>query len=246
MLDSIISFLKYLFGKNKILKLEIKKIIGFFPNKVQFYEKALIHRSASVLNDKGKIVNNERLEYLGDAVLDVIIGDFLFKKYPNSDEGFLTQSRSKLVNRTTLYDLAKLIKLHHLIIMVDSDNTSKKNIYGDAFEAFIGALYLDKGFRKTYKTVINRLFLRHLDLEKIIQVNTNYKSLIIEWSQKFKKNVVFYTEPENEKSKYFISIVRIDNENLGEGMGISKKDAEQKAAHKALEYINLHPEIELN
>jgi ribonuclease-3 len=241
--DSIISFLRYIIGKNKDFKFKIRKITGFYPKKIKFYQKALIHRSASTLNKNGEIVNNERLEYLGDAVLDVIIGDFLFRKYPEADEGFLTQTRSKLVNKNTLFDLAKNIKLHRLIILHNNQNISKKNIYGDAFEAFIGAIYLDKGFKKTYKFVIDQVINKFLNLDKIVDFNNNYKSILIEWSQKYKKQVLFYTDLESVSSKYFISYVRIDNQNWGEGIAFSKKEAEQKAAKNAIEKIEENSEL---
>lgn len=238
MLDSVICLLKYIFGKNKILKKKIKKITGVFPSNLKHYKISFIHKSLSTMNKNGEIVNNERLEYLGDAVLDVIVGDFLFKKYPNADEGFLTQTRSKIVNKNTLYDLAKLTKLHRLIVLNNNQNISKKNIYGDAFEAFIGAFYLDKGFKKTYKFVIEEVVIKYLSLDKLVEDNNNYKSLLIEWSQKYKKPVIFYTDYETNSSKYFVSYVRIDNQNWGDGIALTKKEAEQKAAKSALSKIN--------
>lgn len=237
MLDSVFSFIKYYFGRNKILKKRIRNITGIYPNNIKHYKISLTHKSASSIEKNGEVVNNERLEYLGDAVLDLIVGDFLFRKFPHADEGFLTQTRSKIVNKNTLYDLARFIKLHRLIILNNNQNISKKNIYGDAFEAFIGALYLDKGYKTTYNFLIKKVITKHLNIDKLIVDNNNYKSLLIEWSQKYKKPIIFYTDYENSSSKYFISYVRIDNQNFGEGLGLTKKDAEQKAAKSALEKI---------
>jgi len=243
-LKSIISFLGFIFGKEKSLRRSIKNITGFYPTALSYYKKAFIHKSASLVNNKGKIVNNERLEYLGDAVLDLIIGDFLFKKYPDTDEGFLTQTRSKIVNRTTLHDLTKLLKLHHLLKINTSQNISKKNIYGDALEAFIGAVYLDKGYKIAYDFVKTKIIEKHIDIDNLVDFNNNYKSLLIEWSQKYKTEVSFYTELEHENSKYFISYVRVENENWGKGIALSKKEAEQKAAKETMEYIKNNNVIE--
>jgi len=239
-LDRIISFLKFVFSKDKALITSIRFITGFYPNKIIYYKKALIHRSASYIDKSGKIVNNERLEYLGDAVLDLIIGDFLFKKYPNTDEGFLTQTRSKIVNRTTLHDITKLLKLHYLIKINTNQNISKKNIYGDALEAFIGAVYLDKGYEKAYKFVKTKIIDKHLNIDLLVDFNSNYKSLLIEWSQKYKQEISFYTEQEYEGSKYFVSLVRVDGVNWGQGTALSKKEAEQKAAKQTMEYIRIN------
>ncbi len=237
MLENIFSFLKFTFSRDKAFCLCIKNIVGFFPNNVEYYRKALIHRSASIVNSKGKIINNERLEYLGDAVLGLIVGDLLFRKFPDTDEGFLTQTRSKIVNRNTLYELTKQLEIQHLIKVSADQSISKKNIYGDALEAFIGAVYLDLGFQKTYKFVEEVIINKHLNLDKLIDSNSNYKSLLVEWAQKYKKQVNTYTEPEYEGSKYFVSVIRVEEQNIGEGMALSKKEAEQKAAKEALDYI---------
>ena len=238
MFDSIISSIRYIFGNKKKLKKDIKKILGFFPNNIDYYQIAFLHRSATYTDHTGKIVNNERLEYLGDAILDAVIGDFLYKKYPYEDEGFLTQTRSKIVNSENLFILAKQINLQKFIILHTKHPVSKKNIYGDAFEAFIGAVYLDKGYNKTYKFIIKKIVKKLINLKHLINTDTNYKSQIIEWGQKYQVKVEFITKLEENKSDKFLSTIIIKDEKYGEGRGISKKEAEQDAAKIALEKIN--------
>ena len=238
MFDNFISFIRYIFGNKKKLKKDIKKISGFFPNNINYYQTAFLHRSATYTDHTGKIVNNERLEYLGDAILDAVIGDFLYKKFPYKDEGFLTQTRSKIVNSENLFILAKQIELQKFIVLHTNHPISKKNIYGDAFEAFIGAIYLDKGYKKTYYFIINKIVKKFINLKHLINTDTNYKSQIIEWGQKYQVVVNFTTKLEENRTDKFISTVIIKNENYGEGRGVSKKEAEQDAAKKAIENIN--------
>lgn len=218
---------------------QIRMITGFFPGNLHLYEIALTHKSASVSLSDGSSVNNERLEYLGDAILDAIIADYLYLCFPNNNEGFLTQLKSKIVKRKQLNKLAFKIGMSPLLILNTSQNQQKENILGNAFEALIGALYLDKGYYKTRKFVISKILEKHLDLEKLARKESDFKSRIIEWSQKNKKEIQFVNyESTNEKDQQvFVSRVMILDEELGKGTGYSKKDAEQKAAKEALEKI---------
>jgi len=184
----------------------------------------------------GKKVNNERLEYLGDAVLDAILSDYLFEKFPDANEGFMTKIRSRIVNRDVLNDLAISLGINKTIISNISSVHPTKNLYGDALEALIGALFLDKGFRKTKKLFIRNVLNKYLNLNDIVNTDTDYKSLVFEWVQKNKSTLVFTYNEEydfNLRKSLFSTRLLIDKEELGEGQGSSKKEAEQEAAGQA-------------
>lgn len=210
----------------------IKDIFGFRPGNIELYKLALIHKSASVAMPDGVPVNNERLEFLGDAVLETIVSDYLFIEFPQSDEGFLTQMRSKIVSRSTLNDLCVKIGLADHIIS-QSAGYAQKHLYGDALEAMIGAVYLDKGYDFANRLLINDLFTKCLDLESMTATETDYKSRLIEWCQKGRHTIRFDTRPDSESSAHtpkFRSVVVIDNMEMGYGFGSTKKEAEQNAA----------------
>jgi ribonuclease III len=214
----------------------LKKILGFSPGNLHLYEIAFIHRSATFTLPDGKKVNNERLEYLGDAVLDAILSDYLFEKFHDASEGFMTKIRSRIVNRDVLNHLAVSMGLNQILISNISSVHRTKNLFGDALEALIGAVFLDKGFKKTQKLFISEVLNKYLDLNVIISTDTDYKSLVFEWVQKNKSNLIFtYSEEYDFKQKksVFSTILTIDKEELGEGHGASKKEAEQEAASQA-------------
>ena len=184
----------------------------------------------------GKRVNNERLEFLGDAVLDAILSDYLFEKFPDASEGFMTKIRSRIVNRDILNQLAVSMGIHDILISNISSVQPTKNLYGDALEALIGSVFLDKGFKKTKKLFIRNVLNKYLDLEVIKNTDTDYKSLVFEWVQKHKSNLIFTYNEEydfNHKKSVFSTTLIIDKEELGEGHGSSKKEAEQEAASQA-------------
>lgn len=227
--------------KDKNLKKDLSKILGFTPGNTDYYRIALIHKSASYHHSQNTNSNNERLEYLGDAILDAIIAEFLFQKFKDKDEGFLTKLRSKIVKRSNLDKLAIKIGLDKLIVF-KSYNNEHKHIYGNAFEALIGAVYLDKGYKKTKKLVVKRLINKYLDLDELIKDESDYKSRLIEWGQKNKKEIVFeITEKYNEQHRIpiFVSCVKIADESYGEGEGRSKKEAEQNAAESTIKQLIL-------
>jgi ribonuclease-3 len=214
----------------------LKKILGFRPGNLKLYEIAFIHRSASFTLPNGKKVNNERLEYLGDAVLDAILSDYLFEKFPDANEGFLTKIRSRIVNRDILNQLAVSMGIDKILISNINSVHPTKNLYGDALEALIGSVFLDKGFKKTKKLFIRNVFNKYLDLKMIVNTDTDYKSLVFEWVQKNKSNLIFTYNEEydfNLKKSVFSTTLIIDKEELGEGHGSSKKEAEQEAASQA-------------
>jgi len=214
----------------------LKKILGFRPGNLRLYEIAFIHRSASFTLPDGKKVNNERLEYLGDAVLDAILSDYLFENFPDANEGFLTKIRSRIVNRDVLNQLALSMGIDNILVSNISSAHPTKNLYGDAFEALIGSVFLDKGFKKTKKLFINKVLSKYLDLKVIVSTDNDYKSLVFEWVQKHKSNLIFTYKEEydfNLKKSIFSTTLFIDKEELGEGHGSSKKEAEQEASSQA-------------
>jgi ribonuclease-3 len=218
----------------------LKKILGFSPGNLELYEIAFIHRSATFILPNGKKVNNERLEYLGDAVLDAILSDYLFEKFPEADEGFLTKIRSRIVNRDVLNQLAVSMGINKILISRISSSHLTKNLYGDAFEALIGSVFLDKGFKKTKKLFIKNVLNKYLDLNMIVKTDSDYKSLVFEWVQKHRANLIFTYNEEydfNLKKSVFSTILSIDKQEFGVGHGSSKKQAEQEAASQAWERL---------
>jgi ribonuclease III len=214
----------------------LKNILGIKPGNLVLYEIAFIHRSATVTLPDGKKVNNERLEYLGDAVLDAILSDYLFEKFPEANEGFLTKIRSRIVNRDVLNNLALSMGLNKILLSKVNSAHLTKNLYGDALEALIGSVFLDIGFRKTKKIFIKNVLNKYLDLDLIVKTDTDYKSLVFEWVQKNKSNLIFTYNEEYDfvlKKSVFSTTLFIDKQEFGEGHGSSKKEAEQKAASQA-------------
>ncbi len=173
----------------------VRDMFGIRAHNIELYKLALMHRSASIDLDDGTHLNNERLEFLGDAVLEAIVSDYLFIEFPDKNEGFLTQVRSKIVSRTSLNDIAVRIGLDKHVIVQHNSNHIQKHLYGDALEAMIGAIYLDKGYDFTNRLIINDIIGRHLDLNQVTQIETDFKSRLIEWGQKHRLKVVFDTVP---------------------------------------------------
>jgi len=219
----------------------LKLILGFKPKDLHLYETAFIHRSATHEYPDGENINNERLEYLGDAVLDTILSEFLFEHYPVADEGQLTKLRSRIANRITLNKLAVSMGINTLLISHVNKNIPTKNLYGDALEALIGAVFLDKGYDKTKKFIIRHLLKEYIDLKQVISTETDFKSQVYQWAQKLGRKISFsYREKYDPdlKASVFTSTLRIDHELFGEGRGSSKKEAEQEASVDAWKKIN--------
>jgi len=223
----------------KIFLYRLIRILGFLPGKIGLYELAFIHKSASLSDSKGNPLNYERLEYLGDAVLGVVIAEFLYRHFPDRNEGFLTKMRSKLVNGDQLSLLTQQMGLSVLLDNRIQNEQANRHILGDAFEALIGAIYLDKGYYRTRRFVIRRVLRKHVDLIELEKNETNFKSQLIEWAQKNRKEITFYTDIEPYDPTRFISFVSIGDTLFGSGTGVSKKEAEQNAALETLKELNV-------
>ncbi len=242
MIRIIAQRIKLFSSPRKEFYLFLKDLIGFYPRTLTFYDIAFTHRSASRIGSQGNAVNNERLEYLGDAVLGAVIADFLYNRFPNADEGFLTKMRSKLVNRAILTSLTCEMGLNNFIDSNASAAVDKSHIPGDTLEALIGAIYLDKGYKAANYFITKRILSKYVDLHEMEQLDLNFKSRLIEWSQKNKREVKFDTVeeyPGSGKQPRFISIVEVDNKTTGKGVGSSKKEAQQNAAREAIKKLSI-------
>lgn len=221
----------------------ILKTTKFPPNNIEIYELAFVHKSASIYHGKGFSVNNERLEFLGDSILDAIVADYLFEKYPNENEGFLTSLRSRIVNRQSLNEIAAKINLDkHIIAQVDKSGLSP-SLLGNALEALIGAVFIDKGYKKTKLFIINQLIKPHTNLKKLCETDTNFKGQVIDWTQKQKKEIEFICNEEvstTKSGKLFIAKLFIDGQEISSGKAECKKDAEQQASKIALQILKKH------
>ena len=242
MFISIRPYLVFPFFRNGKLASSLVKMLGFRPSHMKLYEMAFIHKSASITLPDGNVINNERLEFLGDAILDAIVADYLFRNYPDMDEGSLTKMRSKMVKRKHLNLLAIRLGIDKLIVTHTNPINVSKHLYGNAFEALIGAIYIDKGYQRASQ-FISLIIKRYVNLERLLKTDTDYKSQLIEWAQKQRQEIVFESREEiktNSHLPVFITHVKISNEIVGKGMGNSKKDSEQKAAKTGLENLPDH------
>ncbi|MDX8338518.1 ribonuclease III [Draconibacterium sp. IB214405] len=241
MVRKIVQRVKLFSSDRKEFYLFLKDLLGFYPQNLRLYDLAFIHKSASMVDSQGNFVNNERLEYLGDAILGAIIADFLYNRFPQEDEGFLTKTRSKLVNRAILTQLTHEMGLHIFIDSNTTKNIDKSHIYGDALEALIGAIYLDKDYKAAKYFVTKKILPQFVDLNEIEQADSNFKSQLIEWSQKNKREIEFETTEETDeklKQPRFRAVVKIDDKEVGKGTGTSKKEAHQNAAQETLKKLD--------
>lgn len=232
--------IKRLFISKKEPYLSLFRILGFYPNDIQLYEQAFTHRSSSVETKDGKWQNNERLEFLGDAILDAIVADIIYKHFPNRKEGFMTNTRSKIVQRESLNQIALKMGLDKMIISATKINSHNNYIYGNAFEALIGAIYLDQGYRKCFSFVKEQIIDRYVPLDKIVHKEVNFKSNLIEWSQKNKLEIMFdliETFSDQDGNPVFQTSVSLMGIPLGVGIGYSKKESQQNAAKMAVKKL---------
>lgn len=219
----------------------IQNIAGITPSNITLYKLATLHSSIAKESNNGMKESNERLEYLGDAILGAAVADYLFKKFPYKDEGFLTEMRSRLVNRESLNLLARKIGIANIVQYDQKNAHLQQVILGNTLEAIVGAIYLDKGYLRCKKFVIDKLIGPNYDLEVLITANSNFKSKIIEWAQREGKDIRFeiiaVTKGRNHKE--FTAQVMVDQQPHGTGFGNSKKKAEQDAAFKTCEMLNI-------
>lgn len=221
------------------LKKQLRNVLGFTPGKAVLYKIALTHRSVK----DGADENNERLEYLGDAILSAIIADFLFKKYPYKEEGFLTEMRSKMVNRNQLNEIAIKMGLKRISNFNKFDSSLKMSqIFGNTLEAIVGAIYLDKGFEKTRHWVMERVIQPYLFLDDLENLEINHKNKLYGWANKNGKNLEFETLDERIEGgrRLFTVGAVVDGELLSQGKAYNKKDASQIAAQLALDKLGLN------
>ncbi len=222
---------------NKEFYYSLKEVLGYKPKHLIYYERALTHKSIREVNDYGVVVNNERLEYLGDSVLDTVVADFLFNKFPNEDEGFLTNLRSKIVKRKHLDALGAKLGLDILIKSKIRGDKIHSHVLGNALEALVGAIYLDRGYKYSKFFIIEILIKKHVNIDELITTEENFKSRLIEYVQREKVDLVFDTQDTTNKKGKFEAKVIINTEEKGKGIGNSKKEAEQNAAKDALNNI---------
>jgi len=246
MLNNIIDRIKLPFHKDKELYSSLYSIIGFYPHNIELYKLALMHKSIAKRNAKGKPVNNERLEFLGDAILDAIVGDIVYRHFEGKREGFLTNTRSKIVQRDTLNKLAKEMGVTQLIM--SSGHSSSHNSYmgGNAFEALVGAIYLDQGYNACMRFMQKKILSQLINIDKVAYKEVNFKSKLIEWSQKNRVNVDFTMLDESKDengSPVFNHKIMIEGLEGCEGTGFSKKESQQLAAKLTLERLRKEPQF---
>jgi len=215
--------------------LQLKKILGFKPKNKTLYLKAFTHRSMNIKDDKGNPINYERLEFVGDAMLGAVIASFLFSEVPQGDEGYLTKMRSKVVSREHLNELGKELNLISLVESKIPKSHFGENIHGNLFEALVGAIYLDRGFKYCEKFIYSKIIMPHVDIETLEGKVISYKSLLIEWCQKEKKTFDYqvYEDTGNDELKHFSVKLSINDKVVAKARATSKKKAEEKASKRA-------------
>ena len=240
MLSNVLHRIRLLFCKERESYLCFYRILGFYPRNLKYYQQALLHKSTAVRSDEGRLLNNERLEFLGDAILDAVVGDIVFRHFEGRREGFLTNTRSKIVQRETLNKLAVEIGLDKLVKTSNRSQSHNSYLYGNAFEAFIGAIYLDRGYDCCMQFIEQKILKQYIDLDKMSRKEMNFKSRLIEWCQKNKMQVSFELIDQvmdKDHSPTFSTEVHIEGIPAGSGTGYSKKESQQKAAQMALKIL---------
>jgi ribonuclease-3 len=224
----------------------LKKILGFRPKDISIYETAFTHRSTNEKNPDGRPQNYERLEFLGDAMLGAVIAAHLFKKVPSGNEGYLTKMRSKVVSREHLNELGRDLQLVRFLKTTVSKQQFSGNIYGNVFEALVGAIYLDRGFKYCEKFIQKRVIKPYVDIKKLEGKVISYKSLFIEWCQKQKKqfNFEIYEDNGKDELKHFAVRLNLENETVAKARATSKKKAEERAAKRAFYKLKIKVDSE--
>ena len=232
--------IRLLFHKDRESYFAFYQVLGFFPRNIQYYQQAVLHKSTSVRSEKGRPLNNERLEFLGDAILDAVVGDIVYRHFEGRREGFLTNTRSKIVQRETLNKLSVEIGLDKLVKYNTRSSNHNSYMYGNAFEALIGAIYLDQGYQRCLQFIEERILKQYIDLDKMSRKEVNFKSKLIEWSQKNKVAISFELIEQHidrDNNPVFHTEVLVEGISAGRGRGYSKKESQQNASQMALDYI---------
>ena len=238
--SNLIDRIRLLFRKDRESYLCFYQMLGFYPHDIQIYEQALLHKSSSVKSDQGRLVNNERLEFLGDAILDAVVGDIVYQNFEGKREGFLTNTRSKIVSRESLNHVAEQIGLSKLVKFNTRHSCHNNYMGGNAFEALVGAIYLDRGYAYCKDFMEHRIIGTYIDLNKVSRKEVNFKSKLIEWSQKNKVLLSFELIEQSLdefNSPVFVTEVIVEGIHACKGKGYSKKESQQIAAHETLNKI---------
>ena len=245
MLNNFIDRIKLSFRKDKELYFSLYEILGFYPHNINYYKMALMHKSIMHRNAKGKPMNNERLEFLGDAVLDAVVGDIVYQHFPGKREGFLTNTRSKLVQRETLNKLAQEMGIDQLILSNGHSSSHNSYMGGNAFEALVGAVYLDRGYDVCMYFMQKRILAQMINIDKVAYKEVNFKSKLIEWSQKNRVKLEFILldqQKDKNGSPLFTYQVIIEGVEGGIGKGYSKKESQQNASKITLDCLRKRPQ----
>ena len=246
-LTDIIDRVKLPFRKEKELFSTLYDILGFYPRNIDVYKQALLHKSAGRRNEKGRPVNNERLEFLGDAILDAVVGDIVFRHFDGKREGFLTNTRSKLVSRNTLGKLAQEMGIDRLVKSADHSTSHNSYKSGNAFEALVGAIYLDRGYDACMRFMEKRILAQLINIDKVAYKEVNFKSKLLEWSQKNRVRLEFRELAQDKDretgSPVFTTQVFIEDIEGCTGTGYSKKESHQKASKDTLQRLRREPQF---
>ncbi len=244
--SSAISLIKLLFVKEKELYVFIHRITGYYPRDIRPYQLAMVHRSKPVKLADGSWANNERLEYLGDAVLDTVVADFLYHTYPGKHEGFLTSTRAKIVQRESLNRIGNSLHLDSHVHALMHSSSHNSYICGNALEALVGAIYLDQGYSRCRKFIVNRLIKKHFDLNSLVKTEQNFKSRLIEWTQKYHITIEYElvdSYSDADKNPVFRTAVILGGIYASDAVGYSKKESHQSASKKALDRLKHDPQF---
>ena len=244
--NDILDRMKLPFRKEKELFSSLYQIMGFYPRHIELYKQALLHKSVGKRNEKGKPLNNERLEFLGDAVLDAVVGDIVFRHFEGKREGFLTNTRSKLVSRDTLGKLSKEMGIPQLIMSSGHSTSHNSYMNGNAFEALVGAIYLDRGYGACMRFMEKRILAHLINIDKVAYKEVNFKSKLLEWSQKNRVKMEFRDLEQNRDEKnspVFTTQVFIEGLEGCKGTGYSKKESQQNASKETLQRLRREPQF---
>jgi len=245
-LRDIIDRVKLPFRKEKELFSSLYEILGFYPHNIEYYKMALMHKSIRRRNDKGKPLNNERLEFLGDAILDAAVGYIVYRHYEGKREGFLTNTRSKLVSRETLGKLATEMHLSNLLLSAGHSTSHNSYVEGNAFEALVGAIYLDRGYDACLEFFEKRILGKYIDIDKVAFKEVNFKSKLLEWSQKNRVRLEYKLikqKKDENGSPVFSFVVLLEGIEGERGSGYSKKEAQQLASKDTLQRLKREPQF---